>query len=200
MIGFPKRIALVGMRGSGKTTLAKCICQKWNLPLLDGDAHLETRLNMSIRDMFEQQGEAWFRDREVECLAEITKGETWVIATGGGVILREENRDCLRKKAVVVWLEATPETLAQRVSGDPRSGNGRPPLGAPFAGNVVPYSTQVRPYEEVYEELAAVLQRRLDLYRNAANIRLDANQGSPEQLLGQLEMKLENRIILKERE
>lgn len=51
---------------------------------MDADSILEARLNMSIREMFEKQGEAWFRDREVECLAEITKGESWVLATGGG--------------------------------------------------------------------------------------------------------------------
>ncbi len=64
---------MVGMRGSGKTTLAKAICRKWDLPFLDGDAILESRLCMSIRDMFEKHGEEWFRDREMECLEEITK-------------------------------------------------------------------------------------------------------------------------------
>ena len=191
---FPMRIALVGMRGSGKTSLAKCIFQKWNLPLLDADSILESRLNMSIREMFETQGEAWFRDREVECLAEITKGDSWVLATGGGVILREENRVCLNKRGDVVWLDATPETLAARVVGDQWSDNGRPPLDGTLMANTNPS----RPYEAVRVELATVLTNRLDLYRNAANIRLDANQGSPEQLLEQLEHKLENRIVPKE--
>jgi shikimate kinase len=97
---------------------------------LDADAVLEMRSGKSIRQMFAEDGEPAFRDLESEILAELCQRQRHVIATGGGLVLRAENRDRLRAAGRVVWLTADPATLWQRLQEDAATPHRRPDLSS----------------------------------------------------------------------
>jgi shikimate kinase len=122
------RIFLIGPRGSGKSTAAELLAGRLGWGWVDADAEVERRAGTSIRAIFAAEGEAGFRDRESAVLAELCRRERHVIATGGGVVLREENRRLLRQ-GVVVWLTADVDTLYRRMSDDAGTAERRPALG-----------------------------------------------------------------------
>jgi shikimate kinase len=110
-------LVLVGMMGSGKTTVGRIIAERLDRPLLDSDAMIEARHGRSVRQIFADDGEVAFRDIETEVLIDgLQSTAPAVIATGGGVVLREENRAALKQYAGrVVWLCANPDALVERV-------------------------------------------------------------------------------------
>lgn len=111
-------IALVGMPGSGKSTVGRQLARRLQLPFVDADHWVEQHLGCSIREYFEREGEASFRDVEAQAIAEICNGGPAVVATGGGAILRPANRTCLRNQARVFYLFATPEEVYRRLRHD----------------------------------------------------------------------------------
>lgn len=111
-------IALIGLPGSGKTTVGRQVARKLDLPFTDCDAVAEERLGCSIRAYFEQVGEARFRDLEESLLDELTRDADGVLSTGGGVVLRPANRQRLRERTHVFYLRSTPETLIHRLKRD----------------------------------------------------------------------------------
>lgn len=121
-------VFLIGSRGSGKSTVARLVAHELGWDWLDADEVLEKRYGLSIRAIFEREGEAGFRDKEAAILAELCRLRRHIVATGGGVILREDNRDLLRSSGRVVWLTADVETLWQRVRGDDATAERRPAL------------------------------------------------------------------------
>lgn len=193
---IPDRIALIGMRGSGKTTLGRLIAETYGTPLIDCDKVLETRLGISIREMFSRFGEPGFRDKEADCLEDLVQQDRWIMACGGGVILREENRNLLRGRAVVIWLDAPAETLAERVTRDPWSASGRPPLIGSKTNSVDDLKTENpsinRPPDIVRAELEKVLSDRINLYSCTAHLRLATAVGSPMEWLAKLNLELDN--------
>ncbi|SDM09248.1 shikimate kinase [Oryzisolibacter propanilivorax] len=114
------RCALVGMPGSGKTTVGRQLARRLQLPFVDMDQRLEEVLGTSIRQYFEECGEAAFRDHEQALLAELAAQDgPVVLSTGGGVVLREVNRAALRTGFdTVLYLRATPEDLMRRLRHD----------------------------------------------------------------------------------
>ena len=106
------------MPGGGKSTVGRHLSRRIGVPFTDTDAVIERRLGCSIRDFFEREGEAAFRVVESDVLLELVHGECSVIATGGGIILREENRQALRARTTCVYLRSTPEELFRRVRRD----------------------------------------------------------------------------------
>jgi Shikimate kinase len=106
---------LVGLMGAGKTTLGKPLAQSLGKTFLDADDELEKREARSIPEIFAQNGEVFFREREEKLLREFVRSENIVLATGGGVVLREANRTLLMENGTVVYLRATPEILTQRL-------------------------------------------------------------------------------------
>lgn len=106
---------LVGLMGSGKTTLGRHLARRLHKPFVDADVELESRLGVTIPIIFEIEGEAVFRDREQAVLADVAGRENIVLATGGGVVLREANRRTLKDLGTVIYLHATPETVFERV-------------------------------------------------------------------------------------
>ncbi len=96
-----KHLVLIGMMGSGKTTVGRWIEAKRGLPLHDIDALIERREGRTIREVFAAEGEPYFRQRERELTAEAVGNETGVIATGGGLFVDPENRHMLRERGVV---------------------------------------------------------------------------------------------------
>ena len=148
-----RKLILIGMRGSGKTSVGRALASGLGLELIDCDRRLEERRGQSIRDIFEQHGEARFREWEREELVDVLGGGPAVIATGGGVILRDDNVSDLGRAGFVVYLEADVATLADRVRRDPSSESMRPAL------------TDL----SLDEELASVLAARRDRYSSAAD-------------------------------
>ena len=113
------RCALVGMPGSGKSTVGRHLAQRLGVPFIDLDHQLEQVLKTSIRQFFEAEGEARFRDIEAQVLAEVTaRPGGMVLSTGGGAVLRPENRQVLRDFGNVLYLRASPEEIFKRVKHD----------------------------------------------------------------------------------
>ncbi|MDQ6958637.1 MAG: shikimate kinase [Mariprofundaceae bacterium] len=111
-------LILIGLMGSGKSSLGRRLAAHLNLPLIDLDATIVAKSGLSIPEIFAQQGETEFRKLETGALRE-TIAQHAVIATGGGVVLSKENRALLKgNNAPVVWLKASPEFLANRIEGD----------------------------------------------------------------------------------
>ena len=110
-------IFLIGSRGSGKTTVAQLLAGRLGWPWIDADEMLELQAGCSIRQVFAEEGEVGFRDRESAVLAELCQRRRHVIATGGGVVLRPENRARL-KRGRVIWLTGDADTLWQRMQRD----------------------------------------------------------------------------------
>jgi shikimate kinase len=124
-----KSVFLVGPRGSGKSTVAALLAGRLGWRWLDADALLEERAGQSIRALFAAEGEPAFRQREAALLAEVCAGPAHVVATGGGVVLRDDNRARLRQFGLVVWLKADVDSLWARISGDAGTTERRPALG-----------------------------------------------------------------------
>ena len=152
---------LIGYRGSGKTTVARLLAEQLGWRWCDADAALETRHGRSIRQIFAEEGEAGFRDKEDAILADLCKLERHVIATGGGIVLRPENRQRLAQAGRVVWLTADASTLWQRLQEDATTPERRPTLSV---GGLA--------------EIEEMLRVREPLYRSCAHQVVDTRQRS----------------------
>lgn len=113
-----RNIFLVGLMGSGKTTVGRALAKKLNKRFIDSDHEIEARTGASIPLIFEIEGEEGFRQREAEVIADLTAQQDIVLATGGGAILRPENRQCLKSRGTVVYLRASVSSILQRTSHD----------------------------------------------------------------------------------
>lgn len=153
-------LALVGSRGTGKSTVGRLVADALAMPFVDADRELESRLGRSIASIFAERGESAFRDEEALLLHELTGRPGLVLATGGGVILREANRHALRRFGFVAWLKADPTTLAARLQGDPAGRPALTPLG-------------------LLDEVASVLESRIPFYREVADVEIETAASSP---------------------
>ena len=166
-------IALVGMPGSGKSTVGRHVARHLALPFIDTDHLIEQRIGCSIRDYFETQGEAAFRDVEQAVIDEVTRVPGHVVATGGGAVLREVNRQALHSRTTVVYLRSTPEDLARRLRHDTR----RPLLQQGGA--------------DPLRRLRSLFQERDALYRRTAHFVIETGRPSVHTLVNMVLMQLE---------
>ena len=112
------KISLIGLPGSGKSTVGRQLARRLQLPFSDSDHVIEQQLGCSIREYFEREGEERFRDVEESVIDELTQGGSGVLSTGGGVILRQANRRRLRQHSQVVYLNSSPDELFRRLRHD----------------------------------------------------------------------------------
>jgi shikimate kinase len=123
-------VVLVGMMGVGKTSVGRKLAAQLHLPFVDADEEIETAAKMSISEIFESFGEAYFRDGERRVIARLMDGKPKVIATGGGAFCNVATRAEILERAVAIWLDCDLDTLVERVGrkdtrpllrdGDPR--------------------------------------------------------------------------------
>jgi shikimate kinase len=145
------RLVLVGMMGSGKSTVGRQLASRLGWAFLDSDAMVEASTGSTVAELFESEGEVTFRAEESRVLAEaLASGTPAVVSAAGGSVLSKANRGLLATQAIVVWLRAEPSTLATRV----QPGGHRPLLGADHAVALAELDAVRRP---LYEEVADVV-------------------------------------------
>jgi len=149
-------IALIGFMGTGKTVVGKAVAEKLGKDFVELDVLIEQKAGKPISEIFQQHGEAAFRELEIEVIKRVTENKKQVIACGGGVILNKINIDRLKKDSVIVYLTASPKVILERVSDDEE----RPLL-------------QVTNPALTIQEL---LRFRKPFYEQAADIRIDASK------------------------
>ncbi|PCI02193.1 MAG: shikimate kinase [Zetaproteobacteria bacterium] len=144
---------MVGLMGSGKSTIGKLLASRLSLSFVDLDEMIVQAQGKSIPQIFEHDGEAIFRALESQALEEALKLKNSVIATGGGAILSEHNREMMKQAGRVIWLDASPEVLAARITGD---------SNRPLLHDVDPL-----------EKMKALTSERNPLYAEIADLRID---------------------------
>ena len=113
-----KNIYLIGLMGSGKTTLGKILSKKLDKQFYDSDHVIEEKLGVDVPMIFEYEGEAGFREREKDSLKELVSKKNIVLATGGGIILSKSNRDLLSENGIVIYLKSNQKDLIKRMKND----------------------------------------------------------------------------------
>jgi shikimate kinase len=111
-----RSVVLIGMMGAGKSTVGCCLQRRTGLALLDTDEIVSSKFGMSIREIFSTYGEQKFREAETEAVRGLPGRKPKIIVTGGGIVLRKVNVEILRRRGVIVWLDADEETLFARAS------------------------------------------------------------------------------------
>lgn len=164
--GQARSLALVGMMGSGKSTVGKRLARALGRPFVDMDAELERRCGVPIQTIFELEGEEGFRRRESDLLQTLCPATGLVLATGGGVVLREANRVLLRAHTRVIYLQAALQDLWLRLRHD----RSRPLLRS------------ADPRARVAELLAA----REPIYREVADLCVTTGRQAPERVVNEI--------------
>jgi shikimate kinase len=165
------RISLIGLPGSGKTTVGRQLARRLQLPFVDSDHVIETRLGCSIREFFEREGESRFRDVEEQVIDELTSQSSGVLSTGGGVVLRPNNQLHLHERTHVVYLNSSPDELIRRLRHDVN-----------------------RPLLQVADPLSRLRDlhaQRDPLYRQTAHFVIDTGRPSVATLVNMIVMQLE---------
>lgn len=145
-----RRVLLVGMMGAGKSTVGRLLAERLGWRYADSDDEVERRSGRTVRELFEAGGEAAFRPLESDALAEALAADgPAVVSVAGGAVLDPQNRALLRRSGTVVWLRASPATLARRV-GSTGSPDHRPLLAGDRGGAIARLDAERRPvYEDV---------------------------------------------------
>jgi len=156
------RPALIGLMGCGKSSIGRRLSKKLKMPLVDLDEVIVAKAGMSIPDIFAKLGEEAFRDMESAALAEHIKDRA-ILATGGGVVLREPNRRLLKAHPPVIWLKAAPEFLAERIAGD---------SNRPLIAN-----------QDTLERLRTLAAERYPLYEQCADLIIERDEATKDEIV-----------------
>ncbi|MBT0962741.1 shikimate kinase [Denitromonas iodatirespirans] len=165
-------IVLVGMMGAGKTTVGRELARRLHRRFVDSDHEICARTGVSVPVIFDVEGEAGFRRRESQVIDDLTQQTDLVLATGGGVVLAEENRTVLRERCTVIYLDVPPAVLWERTRHD----RNRPLL-------------QV---EDPRGRIEALYRERDPLYRSVAHVVVPGGRGSAKSMLRKIEKALEH--------
>ena len=150
-----RNIFLIGFMGAGKSTIARSLQRSLNFPLVEMDERIVREQGMSINEIFEKYGEAHFRQIESDLILTIGHENASIVSCGGGVVVRPQNVENMKKSGKIVFLTATPETILERV----KNGKDRPLLNGHM--NV--------------DYIRELMEKRRVLYENAADIRIDVD-------------------------
>ncbi|MBK8913520.1 MAG: shikimate kinase [Phycisphaerales bacterium] len=161
-------IALIGLRGSGKSCVGRLLATRIALPFADTDEAVERRTGRTIADIFASDGEAAFRALESAALGGFLNSDRCVLSTGGGIVLDDDNRSLLRSRCACIWLSAPVDVLAARIAADPQSAARRPALGG---------ATMI-------EELHAAEVVRRPYYSALADVQVDTGALAPDAVAG----------------
>ena len=163
-------ITLIGYRGSGKTTVAGPLASRLGWDWIDADDELERQEGRSIREIFADDGEGYFREVERRIVSELLTRDRLVLAAGGGAILNEDTRNDMRNAGPVVWLRASVDVLFERIYGDQSTAERRPNLTS-SGGR---------------DEIEQVLAQREDIYRSCATSVIETDQLETTQIVDQI--------------
>ncbi|MDQ7015854.1 MAG: shikimate kinase AroK [Gammaproteobacteria bacterium] len=166
MIKPYNRLFLIGPMGAGKTTIGRQLARKLNYQFVDSDKELETRAGVDIATIFEFEAEEGFRKREQQLIDELSQRSETVLATGGGAILKPNNRKVLRSRGLVIYLSVSIEQQLERTGRD----NKRPLL-------------QTDNPRKTLETLQAI---RAPLYEELADLIISTDQGNSRSILNQI--------------
>jgi shikimate kinase len=164
------QLILVGLPGSGKSTVGRQVARRLGLPFADSDHVIEQRIGCSIRSFFDREGEAAFRDIEEKAIADLC-AQDGVLATGGGAVLRASNRERLRAAGQVFYLRSQPEDVYRRLRHD----KGRPLL-------------QV---DDPLQRLRDLFAERDPLYRETAHFVIETGRPTVPTLVNMILMQVE---------
>ena len=167
-----KQIVLIGFMGAGKTTIGQLLSEATGLPQYDFDELVVNKIGMSIADYFDRFGSEAFRTIETSILEE-SADLSGIISTGGGIVLKEKNRELLKRLDDVIYLKADMMTLIDRVVLDKR--------------NVRPLAESKSP-----EEIAQVYLPRVPLYEESAKIVIETTGRTPEEIVQEILAKVGN--------
>ncbi len=164
-------LVLVGMMGSGKTTVGRALAKHLGKEFVDSDEAIQQRTGVTIPHIFDIEGEPGFRVREAAAIAELVKRDDLVIATGGGAVLDEKNRELMQQNAVVIYLKASVHDLWQRTRHD----RNRPLLQT----------------DDPHAKLTELLQQRDGLYQQVADLVVQSSKQSAHSLMLHLAHEIE---------
>ena len=168
-------VALVGLPGSGKSTVSKQLAKLLHCKVIDSDALIEEYVGCSIAQYFEREGQDAFRDLETQALQEIVQmQESMVLATGGGIILRAANRALLKERCFVVYLHAEPAQLYVRLKND---------RTRPLLQNT-----------DILAKLDELYSERHSLYTEVAHLQVESTLQSAQVLAEQIAASLQARL------
>ena len=170
-VNAAKSIVLIGMMGAGKSAVGRALGRRAGLARLDTDETVATRFGMSIAEIFETYGEERFRDAETETLRNFVPDRAAVIVTGGGIVIRTENVDLLKRLGTIVWLNGDEATLFERAS----------------RRNTRPLLRNENP-RAVFSEL---FRKRVPLYQAAADFEIDTASLDHDQIAEVILTKME---------
>jgi shikimate kinase len=166
-----KNIALIGLMGSGKSTVGKLLAQNLNLSFVDSDEEIEKKQNLKITEIFSLKGEDFFRQLETQTLKELCQQTNLLISTGGGAVQKKENLDTLKKFCTIIYLKASPEIIFERIKND---------SSRPLLQNENPLQT-----------LKLLLEKREDNYKKA-DIIIDTNNKTIDEILKEIIKNVES--------
>lgn len=167
---FDYNVFLVGFMGAGKTTIASELERKLEMNRVEMDEMISKKQGMSISEIFDEYGEAYFRNLESNCLIELQKIKQSIVSCGGGVVMRDDNAEHMKKNGRVVLLQASPQTILDRV----KDSNERPILNGHM--NV--------------DYIAQLLEKRKEKYKTIADVTIDTDNKTESEIVDEIIAKL----------
>lgn len=165
-----KGIILIGFMGAGKTTVGQLLSKKTNMEHIDFDDKIVEEIGMTIQEYFDLYGEEAFREKETAVLKRYLN-HNQVVSTGGGIVMREENRSLLKQMAPVIYLQTKPEVFISRLKQD---------------------HTTVRPLvvSKSAAEIQQVFEPRIPFYEESASVVVDTDDRTPEEIVQEILNKI----------
>lgn len=163
-------IFLIGFMGTGKSTVANSLKRKYDMQVVDMDSEIEKNQGKAISEIFAEEGEEYFRDLETQLVMDLQKRDNVVVSCGGGAVLREKNVQEMRKSGKIILLQATPETILERV----KNSHNRPLL----EGN------------KNIDFIKELMSKREDKYNSAADIVVSVDARAVEDIADEVYSKV----------